>query len=71
MFCRLFFFRGGLTRPVKEQSNQKANQCGNLSDTETCTGSKTYRGENVLQVVATNYKTKLQINIACSRMCFP
>ena len=27
-------------------------------------------GENVLEAIATNYKTKLQINVICIRMCF-
>ena len=68
----LFFFRRGLIRPVKENSpTKKANQCRNSSDTETCTSSKTCLGENVLQVIATTYKTKLQINITCIQMCFP
>ena len=41
----------------------KTNRCRNSDDTETCTSSKTYRGENVLEAIATSYKTKLQVNI--------
>ena len=52
--------------PTKKQVDAEIS-----SDTETCTSWKTCREENVLQVIATNYKTKLQINIACIRMCFP
>ena len=37
---------------------------------ETCTSSKTYRGKNVSEVIATSYKTKLQTNITCIRMSF-
>ena len=66
-FWCLFFFRGGLTRPVVQP---KTNRCRNTSETETYTSSKTYRGDNVLEIFATSYKTKLQINITCIRMCF-
>ena len=38
---------------------------------ETCTSSKTYKRESVLEVIATSYKTELHINITCIRMCFP
>ena len=38
---------------------------------ETCTSSKTYKGESILEVIATSYKTELHINITCIRMCFP
>ena len=66
-FWCLFFFRSGLTRPVVQP---KANRCQNASDTEACTSLKTYRGENFLKVIATSYKTKLQINITCIECVF-
>ena len=56
-FCCLGFFRRGLTKPVEQL---KTNRCRNSSYTETCTSSKTYRGESVVDVIATSYKTKLQ-----------
>ena len=66
-FWCLFFFRCGLTRHVVQP---KTNRCPNASDKETCTSSKTYRGENVLEVIAISYKTKLQVEITCIQMCF-
>ena len=32
------------------------NRCQHLSDTETCTSSKTCREENVVEAIETNYK---------------
>ena len=66
------FFRRGLTMYIKENNPTKKQIDAEISsDTETCSSWKTCREENVLQVIATNYKTKLQINIVCIRMCFP
>ena len=48
----------------------KTSRCRNPSDTKKCSSSKTYRAENVLEVIAISYKTKLRINITCIRMCF-
>ena len=67
-FCCLFFFTEGLARPVNNKPPK--NQCRNSSDAEERNSSKTCRGENVLHLVATNYKTKLQINITYVRKCF-
>ena len=39
-------------------------------DTETCTHSKTYRGENVAKTIATNYKCKLHKIITSIRISF-
>ena len=71
MFCYYISSKEVLQSLPKKLSNQKANRCCNSSDTETCTCSETYRGEKILQVIAANYKSKLQINNTCIRMCFP
>ena len=60
---RLIFLQRRSRKPGKQLTTQKANQCRNSSGTEKRTSSKTCRGENVLHLVTTNYKTKLQINI--------
>lgn len=61
----------GMSKNQKtNQSNQKTSQCWNSSDTETCTNSKTYRGENVTGTITKNKKDKFQITITCIQMCF-
>ena len=61
----------GMSKNQKtNQSNQKTSQCWNSSDTETCTSSKTYRGENVIGTITKNKKDKFQITITCIQMCF-
>ena len=62
-FCFWLFLS---TRVLQGMSkNQKTSQCWNSSDTETCTSSKTYRGENVIGAITKNNKDKFQITITC------
>ena len=64
-FCCLVFFRRGFYQTIRRIIQPKATRCRNSSDTETCSNSKKYTGENVLEVITASYKTKLQNN-----MCF-
>ena len=69
-FCFWFFLSTrvlqGMSKNQKtNQFNQKKSQCWNSSDTETCTSSKTYRGENVIGAITKNNKDKFQITITC------
>ena len=61
----------GMSKNQKtNQSNQKTSQCWNLSDTETCTSSKTYRGENVIGQSQKARKTNFKLQLLASKCVF-
>ena len=59
----VYFSPEAVSQSLSKNNPTENKICRNSDDTETCTSSKTYRGENVLEAIATSYKTKLQVNI--------